>query len=175
MGEYLASGAPIANLVRIDPLRLRAEVPERESRNVRLGQTVRVTVEGDPNIYSGHIARLSPTITAQNRILVVEAEVRNNGQLRPGSFARGDVVSDLNAPAVAVPTNSIVVFAGIEKVITVKDGKALEKPVTTGRRKDEWVEIVSGLAAGEVVVVSPGNLQSGQPVSPQDAAVKAQD
>jgi len=164
VGEFLAAGSPVVSLVRMDPLRLRAEVPEREARNVKQNALVRVTVEGDPNNYTGRIARLSPTITAQNRILVVEAEVRNNGQLRPGSFARADIVVESGAPALAVPVNAIVTFAGIEKVITVQDGKAQEKPVTTGRKTESWIEILAGLNSGEVVVVNPGNLQSGQPV-----------
>lgn len=164
IGEYLAAGAPIVNVVRMDPLRLRAEVPERESRNVQVGLNVRVTLEGDSNIYSGKIARISPTITAQNRVLIVEAEVHNNGQLRPGSYARAEIVSDNNSTALAVPANAIVSFAGIDKVILVQDGKALEKPVTLGRRTAEWAEIMSGIKAGDPVVIDPGNLQSGQPL-----------
>ncbi|HST20426.1 MAG TPA: efflux RND transporter periplasmic adaptor subunit, partial [Blastocatellia bacterium] len=53
IGEYLAAGTPIVNIVRVDPLRLRAEVPEREAHNVRQGQQVRVTVEGGTNVYMG--------------------------------------------------------------------------------------------------------------------------
>ena len=64
----------------------------------------------------------------------------------------------------AVPTSSIVVFAGIEKVITVKDGRAVEKEIKTGRRTPEWTEVVSGIEIGESVVVEPGNLQQGQVV-----------
>lgn len=164
IGEYLAAGTAIVTIVRIDPLRLRAEVPEREASKVHSGQEVRVTAEGNPEVYTGHIVRLSPSITAQNRILVVEAEVRNNGKLRPGSFARADIVSDNKALAPAVPASAIVTFAGIDKVITIQDGKALEKPVTLGRRVGEWTEVLSGIKTGEAVVVNPGNLQSGQPV-----------
>lgn len=164
IGEYLAAGAPIVNVVRMDPLRLRAEVPERESRGVQVGLAVRVTIEGDANVYPGKIARISPTITAQNRVLMVEAEVHNNGQLRPGSYARAEIVSDQSNAAIAVPVNAIVSFAGIDKVITVQDGKAAETPITLGRRTAEWAEILSGLKAGDVVVINPGNLQSGQPV-----------
>lgn len=164
IGEYLAAGAPIVNVVKMDPLRLRAEVPERESRNVHVGLAVRVMLEGDPNVYTGKIARISPTITAQNRVLIVEAEVHNNGQLRPGSYARAEIVSDDISPALAVPANAIVSFAGIDKVILVQDGKAVERPVTLGRRTAEWAEIVSGIKIGDPVVIDPGNLQSGQPV-----------
>ncbi|HEY7543699.1 MAG TPA: HlyD family efflux transporter periplasmic adaptor subunit, partial [Blastocatellia bacterium] len=155
-------------LVRMDPLRFRAEVPERESRNVKVGQQVRVSVEGDSNIYTGTIARLSPSITAQNRVLIIEAEVRNNGQLRPGSFASAEIVADDKDLALAVDRRAIVSFAGIDKVITIQEGKAAEKPITIGRRTDRWVEVLSGLSAGEAVVIDPGNLQSGQPVTVQN-------
>ncbi|HEU4509781.1 MAG TPA: efflux RND transporter periplasmic adaptor subunit [Pyrinomonadaceae bacterium] len=164
VGEYLAAGAPLVNIVRMDPLRLRAEIPERESQTVRTGQDVRVTVEGDPNVYVGKIMRLSPVIAEQNRVLVVEADVRNNGQLRPGSFARAEIVTNDAKMAVTVPNNAIVTFAGIEKVIVVQNGKALEKPITTGRRGAEFTEIVAGVTVGEKVIVDPGNLQSGQAV-----------
>jgi len=164
-GEYLAAGAPVVNIVKMDPLRLRAEIPERESRNVQTGQNVRVTVEGDANVYIGQIRRLSPVIAEQNRMLVVEADVRNNGKLRPGSFAHAEIVTNDAKMAITVPNNAIVTFAGIEKVIVVQNGKALERPITTGRRNGEWTEIVAGFNLGEKVIIEPGNLQSGQPVA----------
>jgi RND family efflux transporter MFP subunit len=167
-GEYLAAGAPVVTVVKIDPLRLRAEIPERDSHNVRTGQNVRVTVEGDQNVYVGQIKRLSPVIAEQNRMLVVEADVRNNGNLRPGSFAHAEIVTNDAKMVVTVPNNAIVTFAGIEKVIIVQNGKALEKPITTGRKTAEFTEIVAGINVGEKVVVDPGNLQSGQPVQVVD-------
>lgn len=165
VGEYLNGGAPVVTIVRINPLRFRAEVAERDAGLVRQGQTIRVTVEGDAAAYLGRIVRLSPTINQLNRILVVEAEIANTGGLRPGGFARAEIVTDSADMAVTVPTNAIVVFAGIEKVIVVNNGKAQEKPVTTGRRNPEWTEVMSGVGVGEAVVVEPGNLQTGQPVN----------
>jgi RND family efflux transporter MFP subunit len=165
VGEYLNTGAPVVTVVRINPLRFRAEVPERDAPTVRQGQTVRVTVEGDAAAYLGRVVRLSPTINQQNRILVVEAEIANTGGLRPGGFARAEIVTDSADMAVTVPSSAIVNFAGIEKVITVDNGKAQEKPVTTGRRTQEWTEIVSGVNVGEPVVVEPGNLQTGMSVN----------
>jgi RND family efflux transporter MFP subunit len=163
-GEYLAAGTPVVNVVKMDPLRLRAEVPEREAASVRSGQSVRVTVEGDANVYVGQIKRLSPVIAEQNRMLVVEADVHNDGKLRPGSFARAEIVTNESKLAITVPSNAIVNFAGIEKVILVQNGKAVEKPITTGRRNTEWTEIVAGVNVGDQVIVDPGNLQSGQAV-----------
>src|SRR5438093_9740578 len=164
VGEYLAAGAPVVDVVKVNPLRLRAEVPERESHNIRNGQSVRVTVEGDANSYLGYIKRLSPTIGEQNRVLVVEADVANNGRLRPGAFVKAEIVTNQTNTAVTVPPNAIVTFAGIEKVIVVENGLAAEKTVTTGRRGTDWVEIKSGVNLGQTVIVDPGNLQSGQPV-----------
>lgn len=170
VGEYLASGTAVVDIVRIDPLRLRVEVPERESHSIRIGQSVRVTVEGDPESYAGFIKRLSPTISEQNRILAVEADVANNGKLKPGAFVRAEIITDQTSMAATVPANAIVTFAGIEKVIIVEGGKAVEKPVMTGRRGPDWVEIKSGVNVGQSVIVNPGNLQSGQAV----AAVEGQ-
>ena len=164
LGEYLAAGAPVVDIVKMDPLRLRAEVPERDARNVRSGQNVKVTVDGDTNVYLGQIMRLSPVIAEQNRMLLVEADVRNNGNLRPGAFARAEIVTNDAKMAVTVPTNAVITFAGIEKVIVVQNGKALEKPITSGRRSGDWTEIVAGVNIGDKVVVDPGNLQSGQSV-----------
>jgi RND family efflux transporter MFP subunit len=140
-------------------------VPERDAPNVRAGQQVRVTVEGAPNVYIGRIVRLSPTIVEQNRMLVVEAEVSNNGSLRPGSFAHADIVTNDASMAVTVPTNAVVTFAGIEKVIVVQDNKAVEKPITTGRRSSDWTEVLAGVNVGDSVVINPGNLQAGQAVN----------
>jgi RND family efflux transporter MFP subunit len=164
VGEYLAAGAPVVNIVKMDPLRLRAEVPEREAKNVRSGQSVRVTLDGDTTVYLGQIMRLSPVIAQQSRMLLVEADVRNNGKLRPGAFAHAEIVTNDAQMAATVPNRAIVTFAGIEKVIVVQNGKAFEKPVTTGRRNGEWTEIVAGVNVGDQVIVDPGNLQSGQAV-----------
>lgn len=164
-GDYVAAGAPVVVLVRVHPLRLRLAVPERESASVRSGQEVRVTVEGDPATYAGRVARISPAISEDNRTLQIEAEVPNpDARLRPGSFARAEIVTRSSEPAVVVPAAAIVRFAGLEKVMGVEAGKAVEKRVRTGRRAGDRVEIVDGVAAGDPVVLNPGNLVGGQPV-----------
>lgn len=164
-GEYLTAGAPVVDIVRIDPLRLRLDVPEREAHSIRNGQTVRVTAEGDAESYLGYVKRLSPTISEQSRVLAVEADVRNSGRLRPGAFVRAEIVTDQTSTAITVPATAIVTFAGIDKVLVVENGKATEKTVTTGRRSSDWIEIKAGVNVGQTVVVDPGNLQSGQAVT----------
>jgi RND family efflux transporter MFP subunit len=166
IGEYLAAGAPVVTIVRMHPLRLRIEVPERESIGVRAGLPVRVLVEGDPTVYTGRVARLSPAFLEQSRTLVIEAEVDNqHGRLRPGSFAKAQIQLSTTSGVVMVPESSIVTFAGIQKVFLVKDGKAVEKNIIVGRREEGWVEITEGVSAGDQVVVKPGNLVGGQPVA----------
>jgi RND family efflux transporter MFP subunit len=164
VGGYVVAGTPIIRLVQTDPLRLRVEVPEREAPSVRTGQTVRVTVEGDPKIYLGQLARVSPSIRESSRMLQAEADVPAQGSLRPGQFARAQIIISEDDQVVSVPVQCIVTFAGLEKVIAVQDGKAVEKVVATGRRHSDWVEIVSGLAAGETVILNPAGLRMGQPV-----------
>jgi RND family efflux transporter MFP subunit len=164
VGEYLAAGSPVVDIVRMNPLRLQAQVPESDASTVRFGQNVRVSVDGDTRVYIGQIRRLSPVIAQESRMLMVEADVQNDGNLRPGSFAKAEIVTDDAKMAVTVPNNAIVTFAGIEKVIVIQNGKALEKPITTGRRSGEWTEILAGVNVGDQVIVDPGNLQSGMSV-----------
>jgi membrane fusion protein, multidrug efflux system len=165
-GEYLAAGAPVVTVVRTHPLRLRLSVPEREAAGVKSGQTVRVTVDGDPNVYQGTVARLSPQIAEQSRTLLIEAEIPNErGALRPGAFAKAEIVTQADQKVVTVPATAIVVFAGVEKVIGVKEGKTVEMRVQTGTRQGDRVEIVSGVRAGDAIVAQPGNLGGGQAVT----------
>jgi membrane fusion protein, multidrug efflux system len=164
LGEYLNAGAPVATIVRLHPLRLRVETPEREAQGIKVGHSVRVLVEGDLQSYSGRVARLSPAFQEQSRTLIIEAEVDNQqGKLRPGSFAKAEIQTSMTSDVVMVPSSAIVTFAGIQKVFSVKDNKAVEKTVVVGRRDGDWV-VVEGLDAGAPVVLSPGNLVSGQPV-----------
>jgi RND family efflux transporter MFP subunit len=166
VGQYLAAGAPVVTLVRLHPLRLRLSLPEREAASVRMGQPVRVSVDGDIAVYPGKVARLSPAIAEQNRTLLIEAEVPNtNSRLRPGSFAKAEVVVQADDRVVTVPMTALITFAGVEKVLTVRDGKSEELRVTTGRRLGDRIEIVTGLKAGQPVVDPAGNLTGGQAVT----------
>jgi multidrug efflux pump subunit AcrA (membrane-fusion protein) len=65
-----------------------------------------------------------------------------------------------------VPADALVTFAGTEKVFLVVTNRALERPITSGRRMDGWIEVLKGLKPGEVVIRQPGGLQTGEPVRP---------
>ena len=110
------------------------------------------------------MTRIAPTITERTRVLVIEADIPNDGSLRAGSFARATIVTDTSEPALTVPQDAVITFAGIQKVVLVKGGKTVEKAVTTGRRSGEWIEILNGVKLGDEVVLKPVNMRSGQPV-----------
>ncbi len=165
VGQFLAAGTPVVTIVRVHPLRLRLAVPERDAALVRTRQEVQVTVEGDPVVHTGRVARISPAFDETSRTLMVEAEVPNpRAELRPGSFATATIVTTTADDALLVPTSAIVTFAGVDKVLVARDGKVSEKRVTLGHRDPERTEIVAGIAAGDPVVVRPGNLVDGAPV-----------
>ncbi len=165
VGQYLAAGSPAVTIVRMHPLRLRVAVPEREAQQVHVNQEVQVRVVGAVDVHVGRVARISPAIDEASRTLMVEAEVPNpKGVLRPGSFANAAIVASTADPAISIPSSALVTCAGVEKVLTVKDGKVVEKRVSVGRRERDRLEIVSGLAAGEQVIAQPGNLVEGTPV-----------
>jgi multidrug efflux pump subunit AcrA (membrane-fusion protein) len=168
VGGYLPVNSPVVTVVRIHPLRLRLAVPEREAGGVRVGQPVRLRPEGNGTTAAGTVVRLSPAVDEHTRTLLVEAEVPNaDGALRPGAFATAEIVVEAERPAVLVASDAVVTFAGVTKVLGVADGKVVEKRVRLGRRTGAQVEVLDGLAAGELIVAEPGNLSAGQPVVAQ--------
>lgn len=165
-GQYLAVGAPVLTLLRTDPLRLRLEVPELAATNVRPGQQVEFTVDGADGAFTGKVTRLGSAIDRSNRTLTVEAEVDNReGRLRAGGFCRASIVVALADQVVVVPQAAIASFAGVDRVFTVADGKAVEHLITAGRTFGDHVEIVDGLAAGAEVVLDPRDMVQGAPVA----------
>jgi RND family efflux transporter MFP subunit len=164
-GEYRAAGTPIVTVVRQHPLRLQLAVPERASTVLRAGQRVRVSVEGDPTTHEGRVTRVSPAIAEGTRTLPIEAEIPNlEGKLRPGTFAKAEIVTSEDA-ALMVPQSALVVFAGVEKILVVKDGKVREQRVRTGVRSGDRVELIDGVAAGDMVIIEPGGLADGSLVT----------
>lgn len=165
IGEYLSASTPIITLVRMDPLRLRLEVAEAEASKIAAGQKVRLTLQGTTNIYSGEIKRLSPALDERSRMLRIEADVPNPGTLRPGAFVTAEIVINQKDMAVTVPNRALVTFAGIEKIFVLESGRAIERGVTTGQRFGQNVEIITGISAGDVVILEPGAVQNGASVT----------
>ncbi len=155
-GSYLAVGGRILSLVKINPLRLRADIPESSSAAVRKGQTMNLTVEAlAGRTFTGRIVRIGPSLNEQTRALTVEAEVNNSGnQLRPGMFAKSQLITANDASAVMIPAKAVLTAAGLSKVFVIENGKAVERIVKTGVSDGELIEIVEGVKANETVAVS---------------------
>jgi RND family efflux transporter MFP subunit len=155
-GAYLAVGNKIVTLVKTTPLRLRADIPESSAAAVRVGQTITLSVDAFPDrTFEGRVIRIGPSLSEQTRALTVEAQVANpSNQLRPGMFAKTQLITDTNASAVMVPRKAVLSVAGLSKVFVVENGKARERIVKTGEGDGELVEIVSGVNANEVVATS---------------------
>jgi len=167
-GEFRTAGTPIVTVVRQDPLRLQLAVPERSAGDVRAGQLVRVSVEGDAEVHEGRVVRLSPSIAEGTRTLAIEAAVPNHdARLRPGTFARADIVIS-EAEGLVVPHSAVVVFAGVEKVMTVQDGAAHERRIRTGARIGDRVEVLDGLTEGLTVITRSHGVADGAAVVVED-------
>lgn len=152
-GSFVQVGSPIVTLVRTGALRFRGAMPERHAQKLALGQQLTLTIEGVEQPLPATVTRISPGIDEMNRSLVFEAEVENrDGSLRTGLFAEAEVVVDRAARAIVVPQSAVAEFAGAEKVWKVVEGVAREQVVQTVHRGSPEVEIVSGLAAGDLIL-----------------------
>ena len=155
IGEYLPANAPVATLVRQNPVRIRLEVPERLAPKIRAGQRIDISLGGGAVRRSGRVLRLSPAIEAQNRSLLLEGELPNaDGALRPGTFVEATIIVNPNAEGIAAPANAMISFAGTERMFVVKDGKLDERLIRTARRlPGERIEVVEGLKSGDTLVL----------------------
>lgn len=152
-GEYVQVGQAVATLVRTDTLRFTAGVPESKAATVRPGQKVLIRVSSDSPPEEALISRVSPMVSQSSRALWIEADVHNpEMRWQAGVFARAEIVVDPAATTLVAPEAAITEFAGIQKIWTVRDGEAVEQAVRTGRREDGRVEILEGLATGDLIV-----------------------
>jgi RND family efflux transporter MFP subunit len=163
-GQYLKTGDPLIRLVQVNPLRLQMEVPEREAPQLRIGQEVRFVATGLERAYSAQVSRISPALDRTSRVLLVEADVENDGRLQPGSFAEAIIVVRRDPAVLMVPMRALRVFAGMEKVFAAVGLEAVERDVITGQAQDDWIEIRRGVEAGESVILDPGNLRNGEAI-----------
>lgn len=155
-GTYLPVGGRIVSLVRLHPLRLRADIPEHAAAKVRVGQSMRLRVEAHPGeVFTGRVVRIGAALNEQTRSLTVEAEVANpRTLLRPGMFARADLTTVEAAPVVMVPRVGVATMAGLSKVFLLVDGKAVEQVVRMGAIEGDMVEIVEGVQSGQRLATS---------------------
>jgi membrane fusion protein (multidrug efflux system) len=161
---------PCYRLVDDTPIKLRAKVPERYVAEIQVGQKVKTNVEAYPGTdFDGAVSRINPQIDPDNRTFSIEVLIPNNDhRLKPGSFARASVQTRTDSKVVFAPRAAVVTFAGVEKVFTVRDGKAVEidvKPGDAHSPDNTYVEMTTGLKGNEELVIKGVNkLANGVPV-----------
>jgi len=159
-------------LVRLHPLRLTAEIPERFGPAIRVGHVLNLGVDAYPDRpVEGRVTRISPDVNLKSRAFSIEGEVPNaDGALKPGTFARVRIVTDRVDRILAVPVTAVQTRYGRSLVFVVRDGKLTGAEVKLGDRLGSRVEILNGIEAG-VTIVSEGveGLSDGLTVAPRVA------
>lgn len=156
LGEYVSTSSKVATIVRINPMRMRIDIPEQAIPEVKVGQSVSVTTSAWPDKnFSGLVARISPNVSASSRTLTIEAEIENtSGALKPGQFATVRILQSRSQPAILVPSRAVLTESGVSRVFVIKDGHAQQRLAQLGQAEGDLVEIKGGVAAGELVATS---------------------
>ena len=168
-GDMYAMAQPIFTVQQISPVKLLVPISEADYSKAKVGTQVVVTADALPGkTYSGKIVRLYPTIDANTHTFSAEVNVTNgNRELRPGMFARVQVNLG-SSENIVIPDASIVKQQGSGKryvFVLTADGTVDQRFVELGRHFDSKYEILSGLEAGEKVVVKGAStLKQGQKV-----------
>ena len=154
-GSYLSSQTRIASLNDLDPVKLDFSVPERYSALMKVGDEISFAVEGFDRSFPGTIYAVEPSVDVTTRSLRVRARCPNNdGALIPGVFANVDLVLRSISDALTVPSIAVIPELGGKKVFVFEDGAAQPRTVEAGIRSESAVQITSGLAEGDIVLIS---------------------
>lgn len=160
VGDYIKEGADLVNLEDTSSMKVDFRVPEQASGRLRVGQVV--GLQSDAFVgqsFPAKVTAVDSAVDPLGRSLLMRAELRDVSQrLKPGMFMRVTLVLETRKNALTIPEESVVTQQGRLLVFKVVDGKAVSTPVVTGLRvtnKDKAVvEVVKGLAAGDVVVTA---------------------
>ena len=150
-GQVVAAGGELLRLIRDGRLEWRAEVSENDLPRISLGARVDLRgPTGEP--VTGTIRAVSPAIDPQTRTALVYADLARPGALRAGMFAEGRLRVGA-ARVTVVPRQSIVFRDGYPYVFVMgAGGKVLQRRIEAGPAQGEFIEVRSGLKAGERVV-----------------------
>jgi multidrug efflux pump subunit AcrA (membrane-fusion protein) len=153
-GQFVRVQTPLLRIVRLHPLRLVAEIPERFGPAIRIGQTVSVRVDAYPDAaVEGRVTRISPDVNLKSRAFAIEGEVPNpEGTLKPGTFARLRIVTDRVDRTLSIPITAVQTRYGRSLVFVVRSGSLVASEVKLGDRLGANVEILSGLEPGASIV-----------------------
>jgi RND family efflux transporter MFP subunit len=159
-GNLATPGSPLLTLEQDGLYRLEASVDESKLANVRVGQAVEAVLEADRKL-SARVSEIVPSVDSASRSYMVKLDLPAAPRLRTGMFGRAIFPLGMQK-VVAVPLAALMERGQLQSVFVAEDGVAHTRLVTTGRRTKDAVEVLSGLNAGEKVVLPvPVGLQDG--------------
>lgn len=167
VGDVVSPGQDLVNLVALDPIKVDFRVPETRLPALGVGQELELTVDALPGrSFQGAVYAIEPLVEAAGRSILLRARVPNpDGVLRPGLFARVNLVVTTRSNALLIPEQAIVPIGNRQTVFRVIDGKAVVTDVELGIRRGGKVEVVGGLKADETVVTAGQlKLRDGVPI-----------
>jgi RND family efflux transporter MFP subunit len=153
-GSVAAPGSPVARIIGSMGVYFEGDLPESAVSQITVGSMVSITVDAlGTRVYEGKVAAISPQATNVGRLFKARIQFTSTPlEIKPGMFARGDVVVRSVANAIVVPAGAIVRRAGSDYVFVVTGDTARETKVERGLQTDGKVQ-VSGINVGDMVVV----------------------
>lgn len=176
-GQVIKKDTVLGQLVDLNPVKVEVNVPERFLSLLKLDQTIELRVAAFPGRkFSGQVYFIAPQVDTTTRTALVKAKIANpDGILKPGMFANLDLTLQLRDAAVVVPEPAIMVNADKAMLYVVdKDMNAQLRFVKLGVRSAGLVEILSGVEAGQLVIVEGvQKVRPGAKVKPAGAEAAA--
>lgn len=167
VGNTIKQNDPTFTVTDLKPLLAYVHVPEKEFRRIAPGQTAEVVVDAlGGERFIGNISRISPTVDPATGTFRARVEVDDpSRRLKPGMFARVNIVYERRKEALQLPRTAILDADGQQSVYIVDDGRAQQRVIKTGLANGGWIEVLDGLSGDErVVTVGQAGLKSGTPV-----------
>ncbi|MCW5555443.1 MAG: efflux RND transporter periplasmic adaptor subunit [Verrucomicrobiae bacterium] len=165
VGDLATPGKPLLEMEDARSLRLEADVPEAVIGRVVLGAKLPVRIAALETEVEGLVSEISPAADPGSRTFLVKLDLPPQPGLRAGQFGRVAMPVG-ETTALRVPASAVIQRGQMEIVFVVNESQAQLRLVKTGKRIGSEVELVSGLEAGEKIVVEvPAGLTDGQPVT----------
>ncbi|MFD2742255.1 MULTISPECIES: efflux RND transporter periplasmic adaptor subunit [Sphingobacterium] len=155
-GTYVSPGTAAFEIVNVSTLKLRVNVDEKNVAPLQLGQEVEIAASVYPeDAYTGKITFISP-VADRSLNFPVEIEIQNTSDkpLRAGMYGTATFGVNKKADVLIVPRTAFVGSVSDNKVFVAREGKAIETKVVSGRSFGDYIEVLSGLKAGDVVVTT---------------------
>ena len=156
LGELVKTQMPVMAVVRLNPLKVIAEIPEKMAPWISPGQAVDLQVDAyQGRKFTGKVSRISPGVNASTRAFPFEALVPNTDSvLKPGTFARVHIESGQIDDVLTLPYAALQYRYGVNRVFVVNGDKLAMRELSVGERLGDRIEVVSGVKAGERVAVT---------------------